>query len=49
MIACVEEIAYRMGFITVDQLGKLVGEMRSNSYGQYLLRLVDKDPLEPWL
>ena len=49
MIACVEEIAYRMGFITVDQLGKLADEMRSNSYGQYLLRLIDEDPMEPWL
>jgi glucose-1-phosphate thymidylyltransferase len=41
MICCVEEIAFRMGYITADALRDIAMPMRSNSYGQYLLRLVD--------
>ncbi len=41
MICCVEEIAFRMGYITADALRTLAMPMRSNSYGQYLLRLLD--------
>jgi len=36
-IACVEEIAYRMGYIDAPQLEKLAGEMLKNDYGQYLM------------
>ncbi len=36
-IACPEEIAYRMGYITAEQLEKLAGRMNRNGYGQYLL------------
>jgi glucose-1-phosphate thymidylyltransferase len=36
MIACLEEIAYRMGYITLDELKKLAGTYTSNSYGDYL-------------
>jgi glucose-1-phosphate thymidylyltransferase len=36
-IACPEEIAYRMGYITAAQLEKLAGRMIKNGYGQYLL------------
>lgn len=39
MISCVEEIAYRMGFINREQLIELAKSMSSNSYGEYLLRL----------
>ncbi|MGQ0749539.1 MAG: glucose-1-phosphate thymidylyltransferase RfbA [Betaproteobacteria bacterium] len=35
-IACPEEIAYRMGFITAAQLEELAGSMRSNAYAGYL-------------
>ena len=42
MISCPEEIAYRMGFITLDDLQKLAEAMAGNSYGDYLLRLVDQ-------
>ncbi len=40
MIACVEEIAYRMGFINATQLERLADELRSSGYGQYLQRLL---------
>lgn len=36
-VACLEEIAYSMGFIDREQLGKLAKALKSNSYGQYLL------------
>lgn len=38
-IACPEEIAYRMGFISKDQLIVLGNAIRNNAYGQYLLQL----------
>ncbi len=38
-ISCIEEIAWRMKFITTDQLRALGEEMQSNGYGQYLLKL----------
>ncbi|MEL7645142.1 MAG: glucose-1-phosphate thymidylyltransferase RfbA [Anaerolineaceae bacterium] len=40
MISCVEEIAYRMGFIDGAQLMQCAQEMAGNEYGQYLLRFV---------
>jgi len=39
-IACVEEIAYRMGFIDEAQLRKLAEPLRNSGYGDYLLRLI---------
>jgi glucose-1-phosphate thymidylyltransferase len=41
MVACVEEIALLMGYITADDVRRIAEPMRGNSYGQYLLRLVD--------
>ncbi len=38
-ISCIEEIAWRMKFITTEQLVALGEEMQSNGYGEYLLRL----------
>ena len=38
-IACLEEIAYRKGWITREALHRLAEPMRGNQYGQYLLRL----------
>ena len=40
-IACPEEIAYRKGYIDAAQVQKLVEPMKKNSYGQYLLRLLE--------
>lgn len=39
MISCVEEIAYRMGYIDRDQLLELAKSLYSNGYGAYLSRL----------
>lgn len=44
MIGCPEEVAYRMGFIDRQQLTELARDLRYNSYGEYLLRLLE-DPL----
>ena len=41
MISCVEEIAYRMGYIDKEILRKDAEEMAGNEYGQYLLRFLD--------
>ena len=38
-VACLEEIAYKRGWITLDQLHKLAQPMAKNGYGQYLLRI----------
>jgi glucose-1-phosphate thymidylyltransferase len=40
MVACVEEIAYRMGYIAAADLAELGESMRSSGYGQYLLRVL---------
>jgi glucose-1-phosphate thymidylyltransferase len=42
MIGCPEEVAYRMGFIAQEQLAALARDLRYNSYGDYLLRLLDE-------
>ena len=41
-IACIEEVAYRMGYISSEQVICLGSEMSKNGYGQYLLNLVDQ-------
>jgi glucose-1-phosphate thymidylyltransferase len=43
MIACLEEIAYRMGYISAQDLERLARAMGSSAYGQYLTRLLDQD------
>lgn len=40
-IACVEELAYRLGYITADQLANLAEDMTQNEYGQYLLEIAN--------
>jgi len=44
MVACLEEIAYRMGYITAADLGRLARGMASSAYGQYLVRLLEHEP-----
>jgi glucose-1-phosphate thymidylyltransferase len=41
MISCPEEIAYRMGFINLEQLKHLAKTFNRNRYGQYLTRLAE--------
>jgi glucose-1-phosphate thymidylyltransferase len=41
MIGCPEEVAYRMGFISREQLTDLANHLRQSSYGNYLLRVVE--------
>jgi glucose-1-phosphate thymidylyltransferase len=43
MVACLEEIAYRMGYINAQDLERLARAMGSSAYGQYLTRLLDQD------
>jgi glucose-1-phosphate thymidylyltransferase len=40
-VACPEEIAYRSGWIDAAQLEALARPMLKNSYGQYLMRIVN--------
>lgn len=42
-ISCVEEIAWRKGFIDSAQMEKLGNELSKNGYGQYLLRLLAEE------
>lgn len=42
-VACLEEIAFKKGWIDKQQLIKLAEPMRKNAYGQYLYDLVQKD------
>ena len=39
-IACIEEIAYRMGYIDAEQVLRLAAALRKNGYGQYLEQLI---------
>ncbi|MEJ5994852.1 glucose-1-phosphate thymidylyltransferase RfbA [Pedobacter sp. Du54] len=39
-IGCIEEIAYRMGFITADQLRAIATPLVKSGYGEYLLRII---------
>jgi len=43
MIACVEEIAYRLGYITAAQVRTLAEPMKNSGYGSYLLRMLEQD------
>ena len=43
-VSCVEEIAWRMGFIDANQLRNLASPLLKSGYGEYLLRLLRDDP-----
>ena len=42
-ISCIEEIAYRRGFITIDQLREIGEELKMTEYGQYLLSIYKEE------
>ncbi len=42
-IACIEEIAYKNGFISKEQLLELARPLMKSSYGEYLLSLIEED------
>jgi glucose-1-phosphate thymidylyltransferase len=42
-IACLEEIAFRMGYIDRAQLARLAEPLRKNGYGQYLLQILEEE------
>jgi glucose-1-phosphate thymidylyltransferase len=44
-ISCIEEIAYRLGYIDRDQLLRLAGDFSKNEYGRYLADLANEDGL----
>lgn len=41
IVACIEEIAYRMNYIDAEQVRKLARPMRKNGYGDYLLSILE--------
>jgi glucose-1-phosphate thymidylyltransferase len=43
MVACLEEIAYRMGYIQAADLARLARAMETSAYGQYLLQLLEHE------
>jgi glucose-1-phosphate thymidylyltransferase len=45
-ISCIEEIAYRMGYIDRMQLQKLAREMETSSYGRYILEIIEEEENE---
>ena len=42
-VACLEEIAYKRGWITVEQLKALAQPMLRNDYGQHIMRIVEDE------
>ena len=42
-VACPEEIAYKLGFITAEDVLRTAATMRNNDYGEYLARLIEED------
>jgi glucose-1-phosphate thymidylyltransferase len=45
-VACIEEIAYRMGYIDAERLRRLAEPLQKNGYGQYLLQVIREHQTE---
>lgn len=43
MVACLEEIAYKMEYITAKDITRLAEKMKGSGYGQYLLQMLDEE------
>jgi len=39
-VACIEEVAYRMGYVDADQVIRLAEPLKKNGYGEYLLQII---------
>jgi glucose-1-phosphate thymidylyltransferase len=48
-VGCPEEVAYRMGWITADQLRSLAEPQRKSGYGEYLLQVLGAPELSRYL
>jgi len=46
-IACIEEIAYRLGYITEEDVKRLARDMTKNDYGKYLMTIIDEERENP--
>jgi glucose-1-phosphate thymidylyltransferase len=46
-IACVEEIAFRLGYIEADQVRGIATPLRSSAYGEYLLNMLREEEKQP--
>jgi glucose-1-phosphate thymidylyltransferase len=42
-ISCIEEIAFRMGYISREKLVELGNQLDNNQYGQYLLKIAEEN------
>jgi glucose-1-phosphate thymidylyltransferase len=43
MVACPEEIAYHLGWITAEDVARIADSMKMNDYGRYLLRMLGQE------
>ncbi len=43
MVSCIEEIAYKMGYMTASDVARVAEQMKKNEYGQYLLRMLEQE------
>ena len=43
MVACLEEIAYRMGYVDAATIAGIAESMKGNEYGKYLLRMLEQE------
>ncbi len=42
-IGCIEEVAYRMGFVSKEQILKIAKNYKNSGYGEYLLKILDEE------
>ncbi len=43
MVACLEEIAYHLGWITAEDVARIADPMKTNDYGRYLLKMLEQE------
>ena len=45
-VACIEEISYRLGYISADQVKNLAKNLMKNGYGQYLMKILQEEQFD---